>query len=285
MPDVQSVTVDSRGGDNNLLQIVLSFFGGRRFLDIRRYFRGGEGALIPTKKGICLSLNEFQFLVTAIHANESTIASWLEQGASEAWVELNRIRIAGEAARYEAKSFIRVSRPERTATFFSIAEEGGKLKLIYNESHPLRRAMEMAQVSAGTSGDPNRLIVPSAERRPIAWGVRFIMFMFVVSFESRRVRGEPFAPSPSTPNRGGGGSLSGNRTNVENAYKPRRNATARFMQRGRARSTTRPPERAALRCTTLDLYIGRLRFPLMDPPSPRLGVGRGTETVERTNKA
>lgn len=158
MPDVQSVTVDSRGGDNNLLQIVLSLFGGRRFLDIRRYFRGGEGALIPTKKGICLSLNEFQFLVTAIHANESTIASWLEQGASEAWVELNRIRIAGEAARYEAKSFIRVSRPERTATFFSIAEEGGKLKLIYNESHPLRRAMEMAQVSAGTSGDPNRLI-------------------------------------------------------------------------------------------------------------------------------
>lgn len=142
MPEIEPLVLDSRGADSNLLQIVLSIFKGRRYLDVRRYFRTTEGTLAPTRKGIALGSNDFHFLVRAIHSNETKIVEWLERGDEESWIELKRVRAAVESARYEAKSFIRSARPERTLTFFSIAEEGGKLKLVYNQSHPLYNELE-----------------------------------------------------------------------------------------------------------------------------------------------
>ena len=150
MPEEIPIVINARGSENNLLQVVLSIFRGRRYLDIRRYFKASDGSMSPTRKGIALSLNDFNFIMKTLEANETQVSDWLDLGEDEVRLALTRAQAAEEWSRYEAKSFIRSVREERTLTFFSISEEGGKVKLIYNSSHPLYGELEQALASSPT---------------------------------------------------------------------------------------------------------------------------------------
>lgn len=66
-------------GQNGEIVISLTEFSGKKYLDIRKYFKNDESKMLPTKKGITLNLDQVDELRGVLNNNFDEIEKHLSK--------------------------------------------------------------------------------------------------------------------------------------------------------------------------------------------------------------
>ncbi len=146
--------VAAAGGKRRKLVLQLSEFDDRRLINVRNWFVCKDtGEWSPTKKGISLSKDKFDFIFNAFVENEEELRAWLaEDGVPD---NVKKDYAAAVASRDElafgAKPYVRDQEPWKSPEFFRLEGQGGTDRLVLNSTH--RLALNAARTDQGAAID------------------------------------------------------------------------------------------------------------------------------------
>lgn len=111
------------GSKNSPLVATLSEYEGNRLLDLRKYFRDKQGELKPTRKGISLSLFQYEQICSLLENSNSEITNWLKP---EAHKEYKQREIQAETNARFAKISEKMSSDKRKGSNYLNTLLGGQ---------------------------------------------------------------------------------------------------------------------------------------------------------------
>ena len=120
----------------------LSPYKGKKYFDIRKYFRvKGTGKLAPTKKGISLNKLSFEALIKVINNHEKSILEWLDSKEDTPSEELiKKLQKQSKKVQdeiFSAKEYDYKKSKWSDSSFFKIKYDGDKRTVVVNENHKL----------------------------------------------------------------------------------------------------------------------------------------------------
>ena len=132
----------STGSPNYPTVYKLSPYKGKKYFDIRKYFRvKGTGKLSPTRKGISLNKLSFEALIKVINNHEKSILKWLDSKEDTPSEELiKKLQKQSKKVQdeiFSAKEYDYKKGKWSDSSFFKIKYDGDKRTVVVNENHKL----------------------------------------------------------------------------------------------------------------------------------------------------
>lgn len=147
MTDIEGLqnVIAAHGSTRNRLVIQLGEFEGRRLLNIRRwYVDSATRTWTPTRKGLSLQRDAFEFALRAVRDNEAAIQQWLSSEVdipSKDRLDRERqVQLAAESGFASRPYEVKVEE-WGAPQFFRVDGAGGKDVLVFNRSHPVGRRL------------------------------------------------------------------------------------------------------------------------------------------------
>jgi hypothetical protein len=133
----------SIGTPRSPIVVQLSEYEGRRTLDIRRYFHGPDGELLPTRKGIALNRETVGIFRNLLESEAKRIDEWLDplDSQSNEARDLERKRLALDAAKFGARDHTIAQSEWRNASFFHVRYDGHADILTLNRGQQVGRLL------------------------------------------------------------------------------------------------------------------------------------------------
>lgn len=149
--------IAATSGKKNRLVISLDMFEGIKLFNIRQWFVNKSGEWSPTKKGVSLSKEKFDFLLRAIKDHEEEVYKWLEDGEDTTHREVSKTHEASleyrEKAMFTKRPYELEKESWRSPEFFRVEAQGGEDKLILNIDHPFIQTLLEITNDSSKSGD------------------------------------------------------------------------------------------------------------------------------------
>ena len=124
------------GSKNNPLVISLSEYKGRRIVDIRKYYTDKDSKeLVPTKKGLSLTLGTFNALEEIAYGYGAKIKQWL-QGVTPCHHALIDRSEAEELVATTYQEYLIAFDSWRSHKFFEVKNDGNVNTVTFNIHHP-----------------------------------------------------------------------------------------------------------------------------------------------------
>ena len=121
------------GSKSSPLVATLSEYEGNRLLDFRKYFRDKQGELKPTRKGIALSLFQYEQICSLIAKSNSEIVNWLKP---EAHKEYKKSEIQAEvSARFTKPNESISGEKKKGIELLEYTVKGAKLEINVNANN------------------------------------------------------------------------------------------------------------------------------------------------------
>jgi hypothetical protein len=135
----------AHGRQKDRLVVRLSEYQGHRLLDIRRwYVTAGSKEWKPTTKGISLTRDAFEFVLTALQADEKVIHKHFageDDTHLRAGIERDRQAKSAERAGFGAKPYAVQAEEWSGPEFFRLDGQGAKDILLINGRHVVGKAL------------------------------------------------------------------------------------------------------------------------------------------------